>query len=750
MIKFSKYRVQDKDGKYDETLTCIDRESLSNSDEMNKTNQIDFTAINDNSIGYQLLQNENYIIYNNQKYRIKQAEKDDEGYDNKRTVSATHIWFDCQYVYQYDTLPGKRKLAAKDMMSFVFDQNELGNYGFTWDVQGSDETATYTDYGNKSGLECVNDCIEKFNLVVVPDNKHITLMAMKMWQHKTDKTFRYIHDTPTFTANIDTTEIQNIAKVYGKTNAPVTSMIGTAVGTINTMENGGAVVVDDPDHPTNTVQKLPNGTKWVMDSKMVANGETWYRVSTNGWVNEKYITFEKNGDIQPENHIITDVTGQGTIKTSNNTGKEDTSNGSVLPIGPAVGTVSTMVSGGAPVLSKPGDDSTVVTHLGNGSSWKANNKKVVNGTTYYEVGTNQWVSDKYFTFDKDGDVKPEEHNIQSVLGQGTVKAGENDSGDDSSSSGSSGGGGGSSSSGKDKDDKIVYIYDSPFSPQNKTGATLPSGTQWKVNASVSDGAQSKSWYQVGTNQWVMQDQLDFSGKTDVSPSDVVSTETIVYDSPWTPQREVGRKLKDGTQYKISGEITDGANGKTWYRVATNEWICADDMNFDGDTDVSPTEVKKDDDNTANDHSTDYFQPFIVRDEKSIKKWGERPGPAITNDEIEDPEEMRKYALSQMKTEPILDITLSYTGSSSFKIGDMVYCDVVPENFTSWVTVVSTKFNPLSYNNTYEVNLNSTPQTLADYEMSIQSSFANVRYNTAISISNGTITNSFISQKVGIV
>lgn len=729
MINFKKYRVQDREGKYDETLTCIDRESLSNSEEMNKTNQIDFTAINDNSIGYQLLQNENYIVFGGQKYRIKQAEKDDEGYDFKRTVSATHVWFDCQYVYQYDKIKGTKKLSANDLMSFVFDQNELGNHGFTWKVSGTTDKLTFTDYGEKSGFECVNDCIEKFNLVVVANNKNIRLVPMNQWQHKVNKSFRYINNTPTFTANIDTTEIQNIARVYGKTNAPVTSPIGTAIGTINTMETNGAPVVDDPNKPTNTVQNLPNGTKWVMDSKVVANGETWYRVSTNGWVNEKYIVFDKNGDVQPENHIITQVTGQGTIKTSTDSLKEDTSSGKVLPVGNAIGTVNTMVSGGAPVLSDPLKPDSIVNHLVNGSTWAIHNKKVVNDITYYEVANDQWVDSQYINFDKDGSVKPEDHTITPVSGQGTVKVPEADSSDDGTS--------------------IVYIYDSPFTPQNKTGGTLAPGTQWVISSSVSDGAQGKSWYQVGTNQWVIQDQLDFKAKTDVSPSEVTPTESIVYDSPWTPQHEVGRNLANGTQWKIDGEITDGANGKTWYRVATNEWVCSDNFIFTGDTDVEPTEVKKsDDDNAEDDHSTDYFHPFIIRDEKSIQEWGERPGPAITNNDIEDPEEMRKYALSQMKTEPTVDITMTYSGKDTFYIGDMVYCDIEPENFTTWVTVVSIKYNPLSYANTYEVTLNNTPQTLSDYELSVQSSLANARYNGIDSISNGIIASPFITQKVG--
>ncbi|KRK78752.1 prophage endopeptidase tail family protein [Companilactobacillus nodensis] len=751
MIKFDSYRVQDKDGVYDETLTCIDRDSLSNSIEMNKSDQIDFTAVNDESIGYQLLQNENYIIFDGQKYRIKQAEKDDEAYDLKRTVSATHIWFDCQYVYNYDKINGTKKLSASDLMSFIFDQNELGNHGFTWKVQGSTETATFTDYGEKSGLECINDCIEKFNLVVIANNKNITLIPLGKWQHKTDKSFRYIHDTPTFTANIDTTEIQNIARVYGKTNAPVTSPIGTAVGTISFMN--GAPVVDDPNKPTNTVQTLPNGTKWVMDSKVVANGETWYRVSTNGWVNEKYIVFDKNGDIQPENHIITEVTGQGTIKTSTDSDKENTSSGNSLPIGNAVGTVSFV--GGAPALSDPQKQDSIVNHLDNGTTWAINNKRVINDTIYYEVATNQWVDAKYISFDKDGNVKPEDHTINPVTGQGTVKAEETDSNstkdsDDKTDESSDDDSDTTKSDSSDsKESNIVYVYDSPFTPQNKTGRTLSPSSQWRVSASVSDGAQGKSWYKVGTNEWVPQDQLDFSGKTDVSPGDVTPTESIIYDSPWTPQHEVGRKLSDGTQWKINGEITDGANGKTWYRVATNEWVCADNFVFTGDTDVEPTEVNKGDDDAApDDHSTDYFQPFIIRDEKSISEWGERPGPAITNNDIEDPIEMRKYALSQMKTEPTVDITLTYSGDNELNIGDMIYCDIQPENFTTWVTVVSSKYNPLSYSNSYEINLNSTPQTLSDYELSIQTSLANARYNAAISLSNGSITNPWLTTKVG--
>lgn len=732
MIRLPRIMVSDRDGQYKETLTCISRESISKNEEINQTLQIDFTARNDGSVGYQLLQNENYLYFDGQQYQIKQADKDDEAYDTKRTVSATHIWFDCQHIWQYDKIKGTKKLSASDLMSFVFDQNTLGNRGFSWSVENSSDTATFTDYGEKNGMDCIKDCIEKFNLVVVADNKNIKLVPMYDFQQKTNKTFRYIHDTPTFKVSIDTTDLQNIARVYGKTDALVTSVIGTAIGTINTMVDGGAPVVTDPDKPTDIVQYLPNGTKWVMDSKMTANSESWYRVSTNGWVNEKYVSFQKSGDISPENHIITEVLGQGTIKAADDKETGDGDNTDVLPIGNASGTISTMESSGAPVFSEPGG-TNIVDHLNSGTSWATTSKQVINGTTYYRIAPNEWVSSKYFTFDKTGNVKPEDHTTKRVSGQGTIKT-DNSSGSDD-----------------DKKDTAVYVYDSPFTPQNKTGRTLAAGSQWKISNEVSGGAQDKGWYQIGTNEWVETDSFDFTNSSDVAVSedDSTPTEVTIYDSPWSDHKEVGQKLPNGSRWKINGEVTEGANGKTWYRVGVNEWVTSDNFDFTGDTDVEPSEVKDSDDtDSEDDHSKDYFQPFIVRDEKSIQEWGELPGEPITNNDIEDPVEMRNYALSQMKTEPEVQISLTYTGSDNFQLGDMVYCDIPTENFTTWVTVTGIKSNPLSYQRVYELSLNSTPQTLADYELSQNKLLMDARQNAAMSLSNGAIANPWVSVKVG--
>ena len=215
--KLPKIQVIDSKNQYCETLTCIERDSFEHDIELNQTDQLSFTADDDKSIGYQLLQNENFLLYKGQQYRIKQASHDDSSYNFKREITATHIRFDAQYVFQYNKWSGQRTISPQDILSFVFDQNGIGNNGFTWHVVGTPEKVAVQDYGDKSGQECINDCCTKFNMVVTADNKSITLTTMDLFTKKLNKAFRYIHDTPEFKTSVDTTDLQNITKVFGKT-----------------------------------------------------------------------------------------------------------------------------------------------------------------------------------------------------------------------------------------------------------------------------------------------------------------------------------------------------------------------------------------------------------------------------------------------------------------------------------------------------------------------------------------------------
>lgn len=379
LFRLPKVRVQDRKSQYDETLSCIDNSSWSHNVEMNQTDQITFTALQDGSLGYQLLENENYIFFSGQQYRIKQTEKDDSGYDIKRTITATHTRFDAQYVYQYDKHKGSWTVGPADLMNFVFDQNELGNHGFTWSIIGDPPKVEVTDYGEKSGQDCINDCCEKFNMVVTADNKHIYLTVMEKFVKKINLSFKYLNNTPEFKTSIDTTELQNIAKCYGKTKE----------------------------------------------------------------------------------------------KKDNTTNSDDDSN-------------------------------------------------------------------------------------------------------------------------------------------ETTGS---------------------------------------------------------------------------------------------------------------DVDISNIDTK---DTTDDDDPEYYFEPFIVRNEESIKEWGERPGPPISDERFTNPENMRKYALATMKAEPELQMSLSYTGDQHLTLGNMIYAIMRPENFTTWVTLTAIKTNELSWHSNPEISLNNKPQNLVDYEVALQKSIKAVK------------------------
>lgn len=87
--------------------------------------------------------------------------------------------------------------------------------------------------------------------------------------------------------------------------------------------------------------------------------------------------------------------------------------------------------------------------------------------------------------------------------------------------------------------------------------------------------------------------------------------------------------------------------------------------------------------------------------------------------------MRKYALSTMKSEPEVQMTLAYTGDDPLSLGNMVYAIIRPENFETWVTVTGIKNNSLSWYSNPEITLNNVPQNLIDYELAIQKSIKSV-------------------------
>ncbi|HCD07903.1 MAG TPA: hypothetical protein DEQ50_06555 [Lactobacillus sp.] len=697
--KGHKLFIRSADSQNEEWLTCLDIGTFNIEKQISETFSLTFTAFQNDydKASFDLIQKNSIVVFDGQQYVIMQVVgKIVDGFVTK-DVTATHIIFGVQDFKQFKVNSGSQSYTLDQALKFVFD-SDYNSEGYSYQLIGNFPTVDITDWGNCSGLDAIQKAVDSFGAKWIPDNKVVKIYDSDSYKHQTNKSFRWSHNTNDIELSIDMTSLKNGAMLYGASKDSEHSQTDGAVaivdsagismtasptgpktrGTIVSMN--GAPVYSSPTKKIKTGQVLPDESVWKIGQQVSIDGTTWYEVETNGWVSSEYLPFDRPGDVKPENHAIDLVWGKGTIKVDSDSSSDDSDddNGAASGIGNANLTVSTMENDGAPVVGA--DMTTVVNHLSNGTSWISTSKKTFNDTTYYLVATDQWIAEKYVTFDKDGDIKPEDHSIKVVTGQGT-----------------------------DNSDDPVDVYDSPFTPQVKTGTQLTKGTQYKVKAEVSDGAQSKSWYQIDLG-WIDQSALDFSGATDVTPVDVENTSAgaKIYDSPWTPQTILNDVLPNGTPWQINGSVSDGANGKSYYRVATNEWVDQSDFDFSGQYDVEPSDAQGQEDGTTGDDTEYVFEPFFYYNAQSRSEYGLKIGDDITNDQIKTPEQMKQYADSVLQTEPVVELTvnLSYQ-DDSMNLGDTLYLNADPLGLETMITLNGVSGNPLTSETPMTISLDNS-------------------------------------------
>lgn len=116
-----------------------------------------------------------------------------------------------------------------------------------------------------------------------------------------------------------------------------------------------------------TTKMLLDGTTWKVFDTSIVNGIEYYNLGGNQWVQSKFI----------KNFVAPKWDGQ-----------------SYLTIGYEAGY-------GIAVYKDAGSSSVVPGKtLKNGTTWKVLSQKNVNGTPWYQLGSNQWVNGKYTLFGK--------------------------------------------------------------------------------------------------------------------------------------------------------------------------------------------------------------------------------------------------------------------------------------------------------------------------------------------------------------
>ncbi|KRK62994.1 Lyzozyme M1 (1,4-beta-N-acetylmuramidase) [Companilactobacillus farciminis KCTC 3681 = DSM 20184] len=171
------------------------------------------------------------------------------------------------------------------------------------------------------------------------------------------------YKTPTGTSTTTTTTSDD--------NSATTNSSSSNVGVIEVNNSSSSYVPlmalqVDGSMKTITNRALSNNTSWQTDQTKVVDGTTYYRVATNEWVAEQYLA---------NNSSTTNAASDANVIKVNN------ANSSYVQL---------------VALQTDGSMKTITNRaLANNTSWQTDQTKVVDGTTYYRVATNEWINAEY-------------------------------------------------------------------------------------------------------------------------------------------------------------------------------------------------------------------------------------------------------------------------------------------------------------------------------------------------------------------
>ena len=113
----------------------------------------------------------------------------------------------------------------------------------------------------------------------------------------------------------------------------------------------------------------------------------------------------------------------------------------------------------------------------------------------------------------------------------------------------------------------------------------------------------------------------------------------------------------------------------------------------------------------------YFQPFLAKDEDSIKRWGLFDGGDLTNDQLTDPTAAEEYAKKQFVPNPALSVQITKTSNDQPILGDIVRFEIKTNGYVEQLPTVGYTWYPYSKASQTTVNLNSNPKSMLDYDAS---------------------------------
>ncbi|MCQ2010540.1 phage tail protein [Sporolactobacillus sp. STSJ-5] len=165
-----------------------------------------------NQYGFVLLMNENYVLYGDDEYVIKNLTQNTKGRRTIKTFTAEHRFYeDLISMHIYETLTGT--YSMQQLCDFALAGT---GYGVQINVDGLNNSVEVENFGDDNSSALFQSAIEKFGCEYEINGKVFTI-AKELSRH-TDYQFRYLMNAQDPQIQIDTTNLCTYIRGYGKQN----------------------------------------------------------------------------------------------------------------------------------------------------------------------------------------------------------------------------------------------------------------------------------------------------------------------------------------------------------------------------------------------------------------------------------------------------------------------------------------------------------------------------------------------------
>lgn len=207
--------VQGFSSTYKEPLNCVLWNSFYITWEANNTFEMQFTAYDDGSVAFGMIDSESSLFFDNQEYIIKQCVPDYNANVNTIQITATHVYNETSRIWQRTVKEGTLTYSVNDVLSFYLYSN---SYGFTYEVVGSFDSQQIDSLGGDSAKDGLSKIVDTWiGSVVYANGRHIIVYSKEAWEKDLGNRIDYLNNTSEIQLTYDSTDMVNQVWVIGAT-----------------------------------------------------------------------------------------------------------------------------------------------------------------------------------------------------------------------------------------------------------------------------------------------------------------------------------------------------------------------------------------------------------------------------------------------------------------------------------------------------------------------------------------------------